>query len=108
VAIGDRQVEVLEDPDAPVPAEGPRIAGQRDEVERVRSGDGAGEIRDEDEGAVQDADEERLAAGVVAFDLRAKLADAARDLLGREVDLADGPPGRPVLGVRGRGGGKIS
>jgi hypothetical protein len=55
----------------------------------VRDRDCAREVGDEDERCFQRGDEERLAAGVVARDLAAELADARRDLGGGEVDLTD-------------------
>ena len=55
----------------------------------VEEGQCARQVRDEDEAGLQRADEERLAAGVVAGDLLAELRDAGRDLLGGEIDLPD-------------------
>jgi hypothetical protein len=49
----------------------------------------AGEVGDEDEARLQEADEQRLPALVVLRDLTTELADAGRDLLGTEIDLAD-------------------
>jgi hypothetical protein len=47
------------------------------------------EIGDEDQARFEQPHEDRLAPLVVACDLRAELADARRQLAGREVDLAD-------------------
>jgi hypothetical protein len=55
----------------------------------VEEGQGAGQVGQEDERRLQRADEQRLAAGVVGGDLLAELRDAGRDLVRREVDLAD-------------------
>jgi hypothetical protein len=49
----------------------------------------AGEIGEEDEARFERADEQRLAALVVAGDLRAELPDARGQLVCREVDLPD-------------------
>jgi hypothetical protein len=65
------------------------VAGELDEVERVRDGERAGEIGEEDEARLQRADEDRLEARVVAGDLGAQLGDAGGKLLGGEVDLSD-------------------
>ncbi len=69
------------------------VARELDEVERVRNREGAREVDEERDGGLQRADEQRLAAGVVAGELCAELGDARADLLGREVDLSD-----PVVG----------
>jgi hypothetical protein len=96
VAVGDLRVEILEQADARVAAGvGVRaVAGQLDEVERVEDPDRAREVRDEDEAGLQRRDEERLAPSVVTGDLPAELSDAGRELLPREVDLADLGEGR--------------
>jgi hypothetical protein len=73
-----------------VPAHlGAAVAGQLDEVERVQDRQCAREIRDEDERRLERADEDRFAPGVVARDLGAELADARRQLVRGEIDLAD-------------------
>jgi hypothetical protein len=64
------------------------VAGELDEVDRVRDRDRAGEIGQEDEARLQQRDEQQLAAGVLAGDLGAELADARLQLLRREKDLA--------------------
>jgi hypothetical protein len=64
------------------------VAGELDEVDRVRDRDRAGEIGQEDEARLQQRDEQQLAAGVLAGDLGAELADAGIQLLRREKDLA--------------------
>jgi hypothetical protein len=55
----------------------------------VRDRDRAREVGEEDEARLQQRDEEQVAAGVVAGDLGAQLADAALQLLGGEEDVAD-------------------
>jgi hypothetical protein len=90
VAVADGEVEVLEDADLLVPAHlRAAVAGELDEVERVRDGERAGEIGEEDEARLQRADEDRLEPRVVAGDLGAQLGDAGGKLLGGEVDLSD-------------------
>jgi hypothetical protein len=49
----------------------------------------AREVCQEDEARLERADEDRLAALVVAGDLLAELADAGAELVGRQVDVAD-------------------
>ena len=65
------------------------VAGQLDEVDLVRARNRAREVGQEDEARLQQRDEEQVAAGVVAGDLGAQLADAALQLLGGEEDVAD-------------------
>jgi hypothetical protein len=91
VAAGDLLVEVFQEADPGVAA-GVGIGtvrGELDEVEGVRDRDRSREVGDEDEARLQRRDEQRLAAVVVANDLAPELADARRQLLAREVDLAD-------------------
>jgi hypothetical protein len=91
VAVRDLRVEILEQADPRVAA-GVRVgavAGQLEEVDRVRDRDRTREVGDEDEARLERGDEQRLAIGVVARDLTAELADARRELLSRQVDLAD-------------------
>jgi hypothetical protein len=64
------------------------VAGQLDEVDGVGDRDRAREVGQEDEARLQQGDEQQVAAGVLAGDLRAELADARLQLLGREKDLA--------------------
>jgi hypothetical protein len=65
------------------------VAGELDEVDRVRDRDRAREVGQEDEARLQQRDEQQLAAGVSARDVRAELADAGLQLLGGEEDVAD-------------------
>jgi hypothetical protein len=64
------------------------VAGELDEVDRVRDRDRTREVGQEDEARLQERDEQQVAAGVLAGDLRAELADAGIQLLRREKDLA--------------------
>jgi len=64
------------------------VAGELDEVDPVADRDGAREVGKEDEARLQERDEQQVAAGVVAGDVRAELTDARLQLLGREKDLA--------------------
>jgi hypothetical protein len=64
------------------------VAGELDEVERVRDRDRAREVGQENEARLQQRDEQQVAAGVVAGDVGAELADARLELLRREEDLA--------------------
>jgi hypothetical protein len=91
VAALDLAVQVLEEADPAVPAGlGVRpVAGELDEVERVRGGDAPRQVREEDVARLERRDEQRLPVGVVARDLGTELADARRELLRGEVDLTD-------------------
>jgi hypothetical protein len=55
----------------------------------MRAGNRPREVGEEDEGALEDGDEKRLAALVVIRDLRAQLGDPRLDLLAGEVDLSN-------------------
>ena len=79
-------IEVLQESDAVVVL---AVAGELEEVEGVVDGCGPRQVADERDARLQRTDEERLAPGVVACELRADLPDAALDLLGVEEDLAD-------------------
>ena len=70
------------------------VSSELDELEVVRNGRGAGEVGEEDEARLQRGDEERLPPVVVACDVVSELGDAACDLVGREIDVADPPVGR--------------
>jgi hypothetical protein len=65
------------------------VAGELDEVDLVRDRDRARKVGEEDEARLEERDQQEVALGVVAGDLRAELVDAASQLLGREEDLAD-------------------
>ena len=88
VASLDRQVEILEQPDAAAPAVG--VARELDQVDRVQDRQRPREVGEEDGTRLQRRDEHRLAAGVVGGDRGAELAHARGDLGGREVHLAGG------------------
>ena len=64
------------------------VARELDEVERMRDRDRAREVGQEDEARLQQRDEQQVAAGVVAGDVGAELADADLQFLGCEKDLA--------------------
>lgn len=85
----DGSVDVLDDADARAAAERPAIARERNEVYGVGQADLPGEIRDEDEGALEDRDEQQVAILVVPGDVGAQLGDAGPNLLLGEVDAAD-------------------
>jgi hypothetical protein len=87
VAVLDRGLEVLEQPDAAAAA----VSGDLEEVEFVWDLERAREVGQEDEARLQRRDEDRVGVDVVQRDLRRQLANAAADLLTREVDLADAP-----------------
>jgi hypothetical protein len=55
----------------------------------VGDGDGPREIGRENEGALEDGNEEQVAARMVRGDRGAELVDAGGDLAGREVRLAE-------------------
>ncbi len=72
------------------------VAGELDEVHRVKDRDRTREVSRKDETRLEGTDEHRLAAGVIARDLRADLPHPSGKLRRREVDLPD-----PVVHVRG-------
>src|SRR5581483_2151695 len=86
VAALDLRVEVLQEPDAAVAV---GVAGELDEVEMVEQLRAPGEVADERDTRLQRADQQGLAAGVVALELGADLPDAPPDLVSVEEDLAD-------------------
>jgi hypothetical protein len=55
----------------------------------VRRPDRTREVREKEQRALERCDEHRVEPRVVGRNLRAELGDAALDLLGREVRLAD-------------------
>jgi hypothetical protein len=90
VAAADLELEVLQEADALVAARlGGSVARELHEVERVRDRDGAGEVDDERDARLEQADEDRLASLVVAGDLSSELFDPRCDLRRVEVDVAD-------------------
>ncbi len=90
VSAGDLQVEILQEPDPLMASDVARpVAGELDEVERVRDRSRKREVGDEREAGLQRSDQEGLAAGVVAGELGAELANAGRDLAGTQVHIAD-------------------
>jgi hypothetical protein len=86
VPAADVGVEVLEQADAALAAP---VRLELEEVERERDPDAAGQVGREDQAAAEGHDEERVLPVVVLRDLRPQLADAAGDLVGAEVDLAE-------------------
>ena len=75
VAVGDDEVEILDEADLAPPAESPVIAGEDDEIESVRNRYRPRQIGQEDERALEDRDEDGFSTGVVGGDLLAELAD---------------------------------
>ena len=65
------------------------VAGQLEEIELVRDLDGAREVGDEEERALERRDQDGVATLVLRRDLGAELRDARLDLLGREKRVAD-------------------
>jgi hypothetical protein len=65
------------------------VPRELDEVERVRDPDGARQVADERDACLQRSHEQRLAAVVVAREVRADLANARADFVRVEEDLAD-------------------
>src|SRR5262249_34746267 len=72
--------KVLDELDLARGLRGRSVGRDRDVVEGERQVDGAREVGEERAGALQDADEVRLLAGVVGGDLRAHLGHARLDL----------------------------
>jgi hypothetical protein len=89
IAVRDREVEVFDQTDLRPSPEGPVVAGEDDEVERMGDGKGPREIGEEDERPFEDGDDDGIPARIVLGQLRAELDDASLDLVLREVDLSD-------------------
>ena len=82
VAAADLEVEVLDEADPLVTAELARaVAGELDEVERVCDRDRLREVGHKRDAGLERADQQRLAARVVAGDLGAELATRAASSL---------------------------
>jgi hypothetical protein len=91
MSVRDLRIEILEEPDASVPA-GVRargVARELEEVDPVRDAQRPREIGEENEASLQRRDQERLESVVVPGDLTAELADARLQLLAGEVDLPE-------------------
>jgi hypothetical protein len=88
VPVADREIEILEQPDARAAAEASVVACEDEKVQGVRDRQGAREVGSEDERALEDRYEQRLAALVDPGELRSQLGDAGRDLPLGEVDVA--------------------
>jgi hypothetical protein len=90
----DREVEILDQANLGLAAEGAVIPSEDDEVERVGDLDRPREVGQEDERAFEDRDEDGLAVGVIGRDLRSQLLDPCPDLLTGEIDPSDPRVGR--------------
>src|SRR5690606_29083678 len=111
-AAGQVDVEVLDDAHDPGRAGRGAVGRHGHEVDLDRQADGPHEVGEEDEGALEDADEQRRLVRVVEGDLVAELGDAGPDLLLADDDV---PQGRVLevvhrvlggcLGHGGSGGG---
>src|SRR5437868_182706 len=85
----DVDVQVLEDPDDAGGVGGGAVARDRHEVDLARHRQVPHEIRHEEDGALQDADEQRVAARVEVRDLVTELGDPRLQRLLVDQDLAD-------------------
>ena len=96
----ERHVDVLEQAYASTgrATGGAGVRGELDDVERVRNRERAREVREEHDARLQRSDEQRVEAVEARRDLGAELRDTRRDLLARQVDVAD----LAVLGRHGR------
>ncbi len=89
VAPLDRRVEVLEDPHDPGGLGRRAVGGHGHEVDLDGDLERPHQVREEEHGALEDANEHQIAADIVPRDLGRELADALRQpVLGYE-DLAD-------------------
>src|SRR5436305_2359087 len=87
----DVDVQVLEDPnDARAVGRG-AVTGDRHEVDLAWHRQLPHQVGHEEHGALEDADQQRLSAGVVARDLVAELLDARTERVLLDEDLADAP-----------------
>jgi hypothetical protein len=85
----DREVEILDQANLGLAAEGAVIPCEDDEVESVGDLDRPREVGQEDERALENGDEDGLAAGVIGCDLCSQLVDPCLDLITGEIDLSD-------------------
>src|ERR1039458_2720909 len=81
-----RNVEVLRDLDFPGAGSALPIGGDAHEIDGDVALHGAGQIGEEETGPLKNANELQLARGIIAGNLRAKLADPSLDLLGGDQD----------------------
>jgi hypothetical protein len=65
------------------------VAGELDEVDRVRDRDRARQVGQEDEARLEQRDKQQVAAVVLAGDLGAELVDPCSQLVRCEKDLSD-------------------
>jgi hypothetical protein len=77
----DRVIDILDELDGSGRDAGAAVAGDSDEVEGVVDLDGAGEVSEEDGGALENADENDGLVFIVSGDLCADLAGAVGNLL---------------------------
>ena len=84
---GDVPVEVLEDPDDAGGLRARAVRGDGHPVGLDRLVQPPGEVRHDHDGALEDADQQRVPAGVVGVDLRGELGQPGQDLLLGEQDL---------------------
>ena len=89
VAALDRGVEVLEDPHHAAGVGGRAVGGHGHEVDLARDLDLAHEIGEEEHRALEHADEQQIAVGVLRADLLAQGAHALLEVVGLDEDLAD-------------------
>src|SRR5215217_2440972 len=111
VAALERGVEVLEDPHDAGGVRRGAVGGDGHEVDLARDLDLAHQVAEEEDGALEDADQEQVLVRVVAGDLGAELADAVLQVVGLDDDLADGfvaQHGRAVYGGGAAGGSQVS
>ncbi len=81
------RVDVLQQPHPAALAV--RVGRELDDVQGVRDGERAREVREEDDARLQRRDEDRVEPLVCPADLVAELDDACRDLVACQVDGAD-------------------
>src|SRR6266849_590382 len=80
----DRDVQILQDAHFAGRAHLSAITGDRDELDAEWNLDGAHQIAEKDERALEHADQEWIEAGIIACDLSAKLLCARLNSLGRD------------------------
>jgi hypothetical protein len=89
VAVSDRGIEVLQDPDDARGVGRRAVARHRHEVELAVDGQAPHQVGEEGDRALQDRDQQGRAALVVAADLGAELGDPPLQLVLRDEHLAD-------------------
>jgi hypothetical protein len=84
VPLGERGIDVLQQPHSTLSAA--LVRCELDDVERVRDGERAGDVREEDDARLERRDQDRIEARVITRDLVAELGNPGSNLRAAEID----------------------